>query len=501
MVAHLWANLSNDYPPDGFSFPYQFMISFGSLLFAFLGLYFLRSILLLYFSDNIVSISLLALVLGSNYLNYTAIDGALTHNNLFTIYVLLIYTSIQFYKRSNISKAIIIGALIGISALTRPTEIIAFIIPFAWGINLFSVKDLHTRVQFLINKHLLLIIMIFMCFSIGSIQLIYWKYVSGNWLVYSYQDQGFSWLHPHIKDGLFSYKGGWLTYSPLMIFSLIGFYPLYKTKQTIFSTSIVFICLFMYIAFSWDIWWYGGSLGQRSMIQAYPILLFPLSSFIEYISKQKKWLKMSILFIGILFCYINIWFTHQAHEGGLFHAGHMTRSYYWKTLGRFDDNIENLKLLDTDEYYYGTRKNIQVIYKNDFEKLKGKHYQIIDDSSNTVLYLDANNQQSEAFSFNTNTNNDFDWIRAQADFKINEKEWNFWTMTQFVISFYSGNNIIKERSIRLQRLLWGGAKKTIFIDVKKPNKPFDKIRVHFWNGNGNKKILIDNLNVETFNSN
>ena len=38
---------------------------------------------------------------------------------------------------------------------------------------------------------------------VGFIQLAYWKYASGEWLVYSYEDQGFSWLKPHLYEGIF----------------------------------------------------------------------------------------------------------------------------------------------------------------------------------------------------------------------------------------------------------------------------------------------------------
>ena len=97
-IAHGWATLSSAYSADGFSFPYQFMISIGSLLFAFLGLLYLRKILLHYFDEITTGMSILALVFGTNYLNYTAIDGAMTHNYLFTLNAILICTTIKFYQ-------------------------------------------------------------------------------------------------------------------------------------------------------------------------------------------------------------------------------------------------------------------------------------------------------------------------------------------------------------------------------------------------------------------
>src|SRR5690606_1003927 len=124
VIAHTWASISNTYPNDGFSYPYQVSIGVGMFLLALLGLYFLRKILLLYFSDKVTAITLLLLVIGTNYLNYSSIDQALTHNALFTIYVLIIWNTIAFYKNHKIRFLIYSGLLCGLATLIRPTEII-----------------------------------------------------------------------------------------------------------------------------------------------------------------------------------------------------------------------------------------------------------------------------------------------------------------------------------------------------------------------------------------
>ena len=496
-IAHAWASASPKYPADGFSFPYQFMISMNSLLMAFIGLYYLRRVLLYFFDDGVVALSVLAVVLGSNYLNYSAIDGAMTHNYLFTIYALLIFQTIHFYRNPNLFKAICIGLLIGIAALTRPTEIIACLIPILWGVNMFSKTAILERLNLLKSKLPLLASAVIACIAVGSIQLFYWKFVSGDWLVYSYEDQGFSWLKPHIKNGLISCKAGWLMYSPLMGFSLIGFYHLFKKNRNIFAACFIFSMLFMYITFAWDIWWYGGSLGQRALIQAYPILMFPFSSFLTWLKKQHLSIKTILGILMGIFCYFNLWFTHQAHKGGLLYVGQMTDAYYFKTLGRYKKNIEDLKLLDTNEYFNGKRNNVQTLYENDFSLLEEMQCQKEKKGvTNQVLCLDKENDYSPIFRFDAN--NDFEWVRASADFSIVQKEWNRWAMTQFIVRFYQDEKIVKEKCIRVQRLMNHGDDKNLFIDVKKSKKSFDQIGILFWNPSSEKQIMIDNLRVEKF---
>lgn len=148
-VAHGWASASATYPADGFSFPYQFMISLGSLIVSFLGLYWLMVLLRHYFREEAVALTLLCIAFGTNYLNYSAIDGAMTHNNVFTLYALLLLTTHRFYARASWRGALLIGGCIGLMALTRPTEIIAALLPILWGLDLTKKAAIQQRIAFL----------------------------------------------------------------------------------------------------------------------------------------------------------------------------------------------------------------------------------------------------------------------------------------------------------------------------------------------------------------
>ncbi len=478
--AHLYAINSEIYQADGYSLPYQFMISMGALLIAILGLFTCFYNLREYFSEWTSFTALTALLLGSNYLNYTAIDGAMTHNTLFTLYALLIFTVIRFYKSPSFFKATLIGLITGLAALTRPTEILSIILPVLWGVNVFNWDSLVSRIQLLLDHKRKILLAIMVCLSVGCLQLIYWKYISGEWLVYSYGEEGFSWLRPHLHCGLLSYKSGWLVYSPLMIFSLFGFYSLYKLKRNLFSATFIFSILFIYIAFAWDIWWYGGSLGQRTMVQAYPILLFPLAAFFQKLWTVKRILRIVIAGIIMTFIYFSLWFTHQAHRGGLLHAGFMTKAYFWKTLGTYQRDLDDTKLLDTDEYFDGDRV---VLEENVM--------------TNQIINLSDTVQFSQPYRYEPKV--DFQWARIAADFSIRQKEWDIWRMTQMTVSFKNTDNIVKQRFIRIQRHLNDGQSKRLFIDVEAPSEPFTSIEVYFYNAEGNKSIQINNVVLELYN--
>lgn len=219
-LGHAAAKLT-DYPADGFSGPYQAAIHLGGVLMAILGLWFLRKILLRYFPDRTVGWTLLLIALGTNFFNYATFDAANAHGWLFMLMALLAHLSIRYHERPTLRMAAGIGAVIGLAALVRPTEALYVFIPLLWGVGSFAA--LRQRLTFFKKNYLHLLAAGVVTAAIGFIQLTYWQYVSGHWFVYSYGDQSFSFLHPHFVDVFFSYRKGWLVYTPLMVFAIAGF--------------------------------------------------------------------------------------------------------------------------------------------------------------------------------------------------------------------------------------------------------------------------------------
>ncbi|HPH21334.1 MAG TPA: hypothetical protein PLE32_21240, partial [Haliscomenobacter sp.] len=476
-----------------------FMIGFGSLLVAFLGLFILRRVLLKFFSDQTTAFTLILLVFGTNYLEYASITGAMSHNYLFTLYCILLSLTICFYEKPSALKAIGIGLVIGFAALVRPTEIICALIPLLWGLQTPLKASLSEKLFFFKKNALLLSLAVLTCGMVGSLQLIYWKAVAGDWIVYSYQDQGFSWLRPHLFNGLLSYRSGWLLYTPMMIFALLGFKHLSKHWNALYLSLLIYTALFIYITFAWDIWWYGGSLGQRAMVQAYPVLAFPLAAFVDSALKTKIW-KYIFGFIALLFIYLNLWWTHQAHWGGLFMVEQMNRAYFWDVLGRFKEpDGESLKLLDTNEPgFYGVRKNVRELLYEDFEKDTSTalcEVPVIEGQKSGCL--DANRQNLPMYSVPLATG-DAGWVRASAVFRCRNKEWTVWLGAQFQLFFYNGDEILKTEQIRVYRFLNDGETKSLFFDIKLPKATFDRVGVSVWNGGGVLPLAVDQLKIEAF---
>lgn len=488
--------LAGSYPADGYSMPYQFFISIGCLFYAFLGLWFLRKILLKFFSDITVAITLFLLVAATNLLNYTAIDYALTHNLLFALYSLIIYTTIRFYEKRNRPKAFILGLLCGLATITRPTDIISVLIPILWGIS--NLREMKERIRYFLKNFKLTFLFIAGAVILGSVQIIYWKISTGHFLFYSYEDQGFSWLHPHLSKGLFSYKKGWLVYTPFFILLIPGFIYLYRSHRNLFYCAFIFTVLNIYIAFSWDIWWYGGSLGQRSMVQSYAILSLPIAAFINRILHSKLIYKVMTALLLLSFLSYNVILTLQAHgKYGVLDTDNTNRTYFWVSFLKLKIDQDDKKYLDTNERFKGIRKNVQQIYFNNIEN----DLLHIDTTSviggKKSLFVNAEEQQTQPYAIPLPEVN-AKWLKVSADFYFPQKEWDVWKSAQFIIQFKEGEEIVKTKFIRVPRIMNSYEVKNLWFDVKIPPVDFNNIQIFLWNAGSDKSVFMDNIKVESF---
>lgn len=493
IAAHIYSKIS-PYKSDGYSTPYQFAIQTGSFIYGIIGLLCLFLILRMYFNDKVTAATCLCICLASNYLEYVGITSAMAHNYLFMWYALLILVTIKFRQRPDYFKTIMIGLICGLMALTRPTEIIVVLIPLFWG---FSFNNWKEHLEFL-NTHLKKIITAAsICLMIGSLQLVYWKYVSGSFIQYSYEDQGFSWLRPHLFEGFFSFEAGWLIYSPIMICSVIGMYFI-RSKKDYGLISIAYASLFIYIAFAWDIWWYGGSLGQRTMVQILPILAFPFAAFLERIFKYRLGITSMMTFTSLCL-FGNLWLTHQAHRGSYFHPVIMSQSFFLHAYGKNQLDPQTSKLLDTRRINGEFRKDLKTIHFDDMiYQNSNECSEHVDNASCFCLTKEKIFSPKVKYVFQ---NKDFDWIRVNSRVKAIDKETNEWRNTHLIVEFKNGpDQIVRKRAIKLNSFLNGLNFSEVFLDVRKPRKVFDHIETYLWHAGSETRFAVDKIWIESYKS-
>jgi len=348
-ASHFYA-LVTDNIPNGFSPPYKFGIAMSSLFYMLIGFIYLRKLLRKFYASNVVAYTLLFIGLGTNFYYYTIIGVGMPHIYLFSLLSVIAYFTTKWYEKPALKTTILLGFLLGLIVLVRPTMLIILLFPLLYNVN--SLLILKERFVFLKKHFLQLLIMVIFAFIAWVPQFIYWKIASGNYLFYSYTEEGFFFNDPQIINALFSFRKGWLLYTPIMAFALIGLGWMAYQKKKLTWSLIIPIVLYFYVASCWWDWWFGGSFGYRTMIDVMPLLAFGLAYFIQQLLTLSKLYKTSIFALLFILLGFNLFQTRQAHEG-LLHHDSMTKAAYLKILFKLQKQItrEELKpFLKTPDY-------------------------------------------------------------------------------------------------------------------------------------------------------
>lgn len=416
-IGHLLAYLFG-YPQDGFSYPYILSFAIGYFVYTIIAICLIRKILLLYFSEIITSLTLIILFFGTNFYQIAIGGIGMPHMYLFVLFSLVIILTHNWYTKPRFSIAFLLGLIIGLMSITRPTEFIIIIIPIFFGIK--SLGEVKERFHFLFTNKTHVILLASGIFLISLIQLIYWKVYTGNFFFYSYSNpgEGFNFTNPQIFNFLFSFRKGWFIYTPIMFIALFGFYKLYKIKHPMYYPILIFLIINIYILASWSCWWYAGSFSQRSVVQSYPLMAILIASLLISILCAAKIKKIISLFLVSALMYLNIFQTWQIHNG-IIDPFRMTRSYYFAVFGKdhVPDGAQDLLLI-----------NRLVDGSENFSDTSNYHGRwIIQKEYSANYYIDGVNIYTDALEipYYNITNKDHAWLEVYCEFKIIDSSTNF----------------------------------------------------------------------------
>lgn len=325
-IGHLAASMIGE-PMDGFSYPYMFSLVMGTLIYLIFGLVFLSKLLLRYFDDRTVSIALLILYLGTNLFSYLTGTMLYPHAFSFALLVFILYGSVRWLENPSIKWSLLIGFTASLLILIRPVDVLFILFLPLIGVLSFSQFKERLRMFWDRKFHLLLILVAGLVIMIP--QFIYNYHLSGNLIfnMYAHSGERFFFTDPHLLDSLFSYRNGWLVYSPLMIFSLMGIVLMLRKKNE-WTRYIIPVCLIYYFVLaSWWCWWYAG-FGNRAYINLYPLLVLPLATTVHFFLQRSFFVRSGfklIVFAGILLSL----FQADQFNRGVIHWGEMTKTAYW----------------------------------------------------------------------------------------------------------------------------------------------------------------------------
>jgi len=367
-LGHLWAHLHTGMAANGFSQPYQITLMLAGPIHLLIGLLSLRKFLLAYVSEKVVAWTFIFIVLGSNLAYYASNDGPMPHVHNFMLFSLFLRGTQLWFREQSWKHTIWLGLLSGLIVLVRPNNVLIGLSFIFFGVHHW--QSLKAQLQLFWNNAPKLGSLLALAFLVLLPQLFYWKYVSGDWICYSYKNgeytEGFFFDRPRIYLGLFSYTKGWLLYSPLMIVAILGLFRLPKGLRWAFP---IYLLLNSYIILSWWCWWYGGSFGHRAFIDVYPFLSLGFALFFQAFFNWSRLLRWGVGSVLGAFLALSIFQTWQYIEG-IIHWDSMSKKTYWDHFLRTEKTADYEEWLIIPDYEAALKG--EVSYWNDYRKKEEK---------------------------------------------------------------------------------------------------------------------------------
>ena len=340
LAAHAYCLSIRSYPADGFSMPYKVSIVFATLCWALAGLFVLRKLLLLYYGEGTTAVTLLLVAFATNLYFYTVDHVGMSHPFSFALCAVLCYATAQAYQTRRTKYFVAIGLSLGLIAIVRPVNVLMAVIPLCWPLAAAG----EGRLQFFRRHRAAIMAAVTICVAVLFIQLGYLKYTSGEWLHFSYEEEGFMFPHSEMWNGLFSYRKGWFVYTPLAVCMILGIVPMVKQQRNLAILIGGFVLAYWYVIFSWHQWWYGGSFGARPMVDVYAVLALPLAAVVHsIIAGSKQFVRVLAVALGVSFITLNIFQSYQLINE-VTRWDKTTRSFYWRSFGRLELSDEEKKL-------------------------------------------------------------------------------------------------------------------------------------------------------------
>lgn len=472
-MAHGFAYLFSE--PNGYADIYMWFMCFGSVFWQYVFFLLLRRI----FNHFNLSLTTFALTVpllsfGSNLYFYTQIFGCYSHLYTLISVSLFFYAGTKFFalfpdqKSSKYFAWMAIG--LGLAIITRNINGIAILLLPCMG---YKLKNTFKYFRILKNKIALsgFLFSLWLIFSM----LLLWKLQTGYWLIDSYPDEHFNWGHPQIFKSLFSAHKGWFIYTPLALIALTG---LFFMPRKLSLNLLAMLALVIYITSSWGCWDYGTGFSMRAYIDWYLIVALGLGFLIQYALERKIFFYI-LMFLCVLSSWINLHLSKQFLMG-IISGTSQGMEYTIKNFFRMRPILE----------YPISAKTIKssVFIREDFNDDKNKPYAEVSDkipfSKGILLNLDDHLKWDK-----------YTAIRYGADLKV--KDLNNGILLCVSVSDAKDSIIIWNQTNTIFFPLidkWEKLESGFTIPNNLP--PGCKLKVFFWEPQGNTVGEIDNMYVE-----
>ncbi len=294
--------------PDSYGIYYARGILLSSSIYLFFGLLMLYTYLKSFFGLYASTVTTSLIYLGTNLFFYATAESGMSHVYSFFCVTGVLYFTEKAIRTNYLSYHSINALFIAFVIVIRPINVP--IVVFFLFYDLYSFVDIKRRIVFYFKNIHISLLYVFLSILVFIPQMIYWKMVTGNYLVYSYgynNESFIYWNSPRFLDVFFGVQCGWLPYTPVMIIALIGLVILIVNRK---YNGLAIGLTFLFISYLCASWWcnFSCSFGYRSFVEYYPLLSIPLAWTIKKYIIDRSTI-FTVLFT-VFVIYVNLKITY-----------------------------------------------------------------------------------------------------------------------------------------------------------------------------------------------
>lgn len=292
LISLLRDALTGSVTATGYSNLYQYMILGGGVCYWIFGTVLLYLLLTKYlgFSGKVSLLSCIIITYGTNLFHYASYDACFSHVYSYFLFCAFLYYLCWYEERDAGGRnkwwqTCIFGLLAGLIFMCRNTNILFVLTYVFYGVR--DWKTLKARTVKILQPRRAVPIILTGCVTIFP-QLLYWHAATGHWFLYSYGSESFYWLSPQLGNFLFSVRKGMFFWNPVLLLAPIGMIIAYKKREKLYTGLMIFFLLIMYVSSAWWMWFYGGSFGQRVVVDFMCLFAVFIAVLLDGLEKWKQ---------------------------------------------------------------------------------------------------------------------------------------------------------------------------------------------------------------------
>ena len=273
------------YPVDGYSPPFEVLFMIGSLFYSIIGIILFSSFLrqLLPGKERVLHWFVPAFYVSTSLLFYNTNTLGFTHHYTFFLFGAFTWLLMKLKNDLTPKYLVVSGVVLGLITLVRPTNILVILIlPFILGSKENTIaffKELFSnKFKPFLRGTLGFLTMVLILFSI-------WKWQSGNWIMWSYNGEGFNFFSPALFENLFGFRIGLLLQNPIVILAIFGGILLVKKDRFLGQWWWIYCFVNAWVISSWWCWDYESIYGNRPFTEHLFFLLIPIIFLLEKLPK------------------------------------------------------------------------------------------------------------------------------------------------------------------------------------------------------------------------